>query len=193
MSGSSVANAAVDEEAMTSASGPTTDATESGHEMLSIDFHSLSSSSPAVRVPSSTISRFDSMLTVTATVRNAGPVSGTEIAQLYISYPEGLGEPLRQLRGIQVLHLESGESKDATFVLSSRDLSVWDINAHAWALQCSPSNSSLTAQKSETLTERSSPQSEHETSCPFTFYVGASSRDFRLKGTISVYEKIKEN
>jgi beta-glucosidase len=141
-----------------------------------------SSSSPAIRVPSSAIRRFDSMLTITATVRNAGAISGTEIAQLYISYPEGLGEPLRQLRGVQVLHLEPGESGDATFVLSSRDLSIWDINAHAWALQCHPSNSSLT--------EVSSPEAGQESSCPFTFYVGASSRDFRLEGTVSVYEKI---
>ena len=52
--------------------------------------------------------------------------------------------------------LEPGETKAVTITLSRYDLSIWDVVAQGWR----------------------KPEGE------FTFSVGASSRDFRLTGTI---------
>jgi len=62
--------------------------------------------------------------TVTARVRNAGKRSGIETCQLYVSVPgSGKDFPLRELRGVRQLELESGEEQTVTFTLSPRDLS----------------------------------------------------------------------
>ena len=66
--------------------------------------------------------------------------------------------PVRQLRGFERVPLETGGTKTVTFPLTRRDLSVWDVVAQQWRLQ------------------------EGE----YGVWVGASSRDLRLEGTLSV-------
>jgi len=62
--------------------------------------------------------------TVTARVRNEGPRAGVEICQLYVSVPgAGSGYPVRELRGIKRLELESGGEQTVAFTLLPRDLS----------------------------------------------------------------------
>ncbi|TIB80933.1 glycoside hydrolase [Wallemia mellicola] len=100
-------------------------------------------------------SLYDVVKTVTATVSNTGDVEGSEVAQLYVSFP-GEGQPPRQLRGFEkVKNLKSGESQQVTFDLRLKDLSVWDTNKQMWVL----------------------PSGE------YTFFVGSSSRDLPLHAT----------
>lgn len=111
---------------------------------------------------------WDTLAVVRCAVENdggAGAVAGAEIAQLYVTLPaaevegEGGGAPVRQLRGFQrVGPLAPGEARQAVFELTRRDLSVWDVAAQQWRL----------------------PRGE------FGVLVGASSRDFRLNGTITI-------
>ena len=92
---------------------------------------------------------------VTFVVTNAGSRAGKEVPQTYVTFPATAGEPLNQLRGFSVVLLDAGEAISVSVTLTPRDLSVWDVDAHAWAR------------------------------VPGTFgvHVGASSRDFRLSGS----------
>ncbi|KAF1346502.1 beta-glucosidase-related glycosidase [Delphinella strobiligena] len=66
--------------------------------------------------------------------------------------------PVRQLRGFDRLALAPNQTKTVTFPLTRRDLSIWDVVVQQWRLQ-----------KGE-----------------YPVFVGASSRDFRLNGTLIV-------
>jgi len=78
--------------------------------------------------------------------------------QLYLGFPASSGEPPYILKGFQKINLNIGEKQTVTFNPIDRDFSIWDATAHKWALQ----------------------------SGQFTVYVGASSADFRLKGTLTI-------
>lgn len=70
-----------------------------------------------------------------ATVTNTGDVDGAETAQLYLGIP-GDDTPIRQLRGFQqVGPLVPGQSGIASFPLTRRDLSIWDVSAQQWRLR----------------------------------------------------------
>lgn len=66
--------------------------------------------------------------------------------------------PEWQLRGFGKVHLAPGASGDVTFELTRRDLSIWDVVAQQWKLQAAT----------------------------YPFFVGASSRDVRVKGEFVV-------
>ncbi|OOQ86351.1 putative beta-glucosidase M [Penicillium brasilianum] len=75
---------------------------------------------------------WDSVATVTATVRNTGKKSGAEVAQIYVGIPGG---PVKQLRGFEKVLISAGKSAKVTFPLTRRDLSSWDVVAQKWVLQ----------------------------------------------------------
>lgn len=79
------------------------------------------------------IDLWDTVATVTATVRNTGRKAGAEVAQLYIGIPGG---PVKQLRGFEKVSIPAGQSVEVTFPLTRRDLSTWDVEAQKWKLQC---------------------------------------------------------
>nr|WP_245805391.1 fibronectin type III-like domain-contianing protein [Amycolatopsis australiensis] len=70
--------------------------------------------------------------TASFTVRNTGHRAGAEVAQLYLGFPAGAGEPPRQLKGFSRVSLGPGESRRVTIRLDERDFSVWDTTSHAW-------------------------------------------------------------
>ena len=63
-------------------------------------------------------------LTAEVTVSNAGKREGDEVVQLYLSFPNVSGAPLRALRGFKRIHLKAGESQKVSFELKDRDLSM---------------------------------------------------------------------
>lgn len=94
--------------------------------------------------------------TVEAKITNVGPVAGAEIAQLYLGIPNS---PPRQLRGFDKTPLlPPAESSIVYFELTRRDFSVWDVVAQAWEVQTGN----------------------------YTLWLGASSRDIRLTGSIEM-------
>jgi beta-glucosidase len=102
---------------------------------------------------------FDIVGTVSAYVRNSGRVTGAEVAQLYIGYPDSApSTPPKQLRGFSKINLVPGQSGQAIFELRRRDISYWDVATQKWVV----------------------PQGK------FKVYVGSSSRDIRLKGSFTV-------
>ncbi|KAI0083610.1 glycosyl hydrolase family 3 N terminal domain-containing protein [Irpex rosettiformis] len=91
-------------------------------------------------------------------VQNTGNVDGGEITQLYLHHPASAGEPPSVLKGFDDIYLHQGQKKAVTITLSRYDLSVWDVVHQGWV----------------------KPKGK------ITFSVGASSRDFRLKGSVPV-------
>ncbi|PBP17340.1 beta-glucosidase D [Diplocarpon rosae] len=101
---------------------------------------------------------WDEVVSVAVAVSNTGAVAGSEVAQLYVEYPDAAHQPVRQLRGFERTTIASGASATVTFSLRRRDLSYWDVAAQEWAL--APGE--------------------------YFFNIGASSRDLRVRTTITI-------
>ncbi|TFK64270.1 glycoside hydrolase family 3 protein, partial [Pluteus cervinus] len=111
---------------------------------------SLSKISPG---PVAATSPTATAVTLSFTIKNTGSVTGTEIAQIYLSFPGSAGEPKMVLRGFEeVGELAPGEERIVQTSLNARDLSVWDVPSQSW----------------------------QQPSGTFTLYVGASIKDIRL-------------
>lgn len=67
---------------------------------------------------------------------NTGPRAGAEVAQAYLSVPEGYGEPAKKLAGFRKVYLEAGESREVEIVIDPADaahpLAFWDAAADLW-------------------------------------------------------------
>ncbi|KAK8026829.1 glycosyl hydrolase family 3 N terminal domain-containing protein [Apiospora marii] len=103
---------------------------------------------------------WDVVARVTCTVSNTGDAAAAEVAQLYVGIPSNdeFVTPVRQLRGFEKVPLEPGKADTVTFPLTRRDLSVWDVKAQQWRLQAGK----------------------------YKIYMGASSRDIKLEGTLEI-------
>ncbi|GFF44633.1 probable beta-glucosidase L [Aspergillus lentulus] len=110
-------------------------------------------------VPGGPADLFEVVGQVSVFVRNNGRVAGAEVAQLYIGLPDSApATPPKQLRGFQKMMLQPGQMGRATFELTRRDLSYWDVQQQKWVV---PSGT-------------------------FKVYVGSSSRDIREEGSFRV-------
>ena len=108
-----------------------------------------------------------SQVTVSVTVKNTGSVSGKEVAQVYVSAPQGLLEkPVHELKAFaKTRELKPGEQQVLTMQIPVRMLASFDEAGSQW------------------LTEAGD----------YTFSIGASSRDIRCtaKAKVSQYtEKV---
>jgi beta-glucosidase len=63
-------------------------------------------------------------LVVEVIVTNTGKRDGDEVAQVYLSFPNVSGAPLRALRAFKRVHLKVGEAQKLRFELKERDLSM---------------------------------------------------------------------
>ena len=99
---------------------------------------------------------YDVLFTVSATITNTGDIQGDEVVQLYVSRG-GPNDPIKELRAFDRLSISPGGT--ATFMadLTRRDLSNWDPVSQNWYI------SNYTK----------------------TVFVGASSRNLALNGTLS--------
>ena len=71
----------------------------------------------------------DVMQKVVCTVTNTGQCDGDEVVQLYINDKvSSVVTPPIRLKGFEKIFLKKGESKDVTFVLTRKDLSIFDKN-----------------------------------------------------------------
>jgi len=77
----------------------------------------------ALKVPEGPVKAGDPVR-ASVTVKNTGKVAGDEVAELYLTFPNVPGAPLKALRGFQRVHLEPGASQQISFELKPRDLSM---------------------------------------------------------------------
>lgn len=104
-------------------------------------------------------------VTISYKVKNTGSVAGAEISQVYVSDTEStIFRPSKELKGFNKVYLEPGEEKTVKITLDKRAFAYYNVNIGDW----------------------------HVESGQFDILVGASSRDIRLKSTISV-ESTAEN
>ena len=93
-------------------------------------------------------------------ITNTGTISGDEVVQLYIrDLLASVARPVMELKGFQRIHLLPGETKDVYFTISPDLLTMLDENL-------------------KPVVEPGG----------FRIMIGASSRDIRLKGTLTVHE-----
>jgi beta-glucosidase len=98
-------------------------------------------------------------LTVSLRVRNTGQVPGQEVVQLYVRDEDAtVVRPKKELAAFEKVALAPGEEKEVRFGLSPRAFAFWDVPFHAWKVE--PGE--------------------------FTILVGASSRDLRLTGRVTI-------
>jgi len=76
-----------------------------------------------LKLPTSPVSANDGM-SASVTVTNTGKRAGDEVAQLYLSFPNVPGAPIRALRAFKRVHLEAGQSQTVNFDLKTRDLGM---------------------------------------------------------------------
>lgn len=99
----------------------------------------------------------DAVPSVSCRVRNAGPMAGKEVVQLYIRpIGPGLSRPLRELKAFRKIALAPGDSATVRFELTLRDFQYWDPALGRWALRAEG----------------------------FAVDIGASSRDIRLSARL---------
>lgn len=67
-------------------------------------------------------------------MKNTGPVAGSEVAQVYISYPHaGVLTPEFQLRGFSKIHeLQPGKETKVTVKLDKYAISFWNTPKNTW-------------------------------------------------------------
>lgn len=106
------------------------------------------------------ISENGDTVTVTLSVRNDGICDGAETVQLYVGRngSSKTFKAAKELKAFQKVRLAAGESKAVTLNFSKSQLTYWNDKCQGWVLE----NGS------------------------YPILVGASSRDIRLQGTISV-------
>jgi beta-glucosidase len=93
-------------------------------------------------------------------VKNTGTREGDEVVQLYIrDLLSSVARPVMELKGFSRIYLLPGQTKKISFTLT-------------------PSMLSLLNEKLESVTEPGE----------YRIMIGASSRDLRLKGTLTLHE-----
>jgi beta-glucosidase len=92
-------------------------------------------------------------------VRNSGSRAGAEIVQLYVhDVKASVDRPLKELKGFQRVTLNSGEERKVSFTLDKAAMSFFSTAKDDWVAE----------------------------SGAFEVWIGASSRDIRLKGAFEL-------
>lgn len=73
-------------------------------------------------------------LQVRFSVRNTSARAGTEIAEVYLSFPERSGEPPKRLIGWARVVLAAGQSKTVRMSIGALYLSIFDTRLHHWRI-----------------------------------------------------------
>jgi len=75
---------------------------------------------------------------VTFDLKNTGSLSGAEVAQVYLGFPAGLGEPPQRLVGWSKILLQPGATQHVTITVdansSSHPLSYWNTGSSGWVV-----------------------------------------------------------
>lgn len=101
----------------------------------------------------------DTAARITFTVTNSGEVAGSEVAQVYVGHlPGDVPTAPKQLAGFVKVALDPGQREDVTVDVPRRVLSYWDAAIHGWKTPVGQT----------------------------PVYVGSSSRDIRLEGSIDI-------
>ena len=95
-----------------------------------LSYTTFAFSKPAVKVDGNVV-------TVSVTVKNTGDVSGKEVAQVYVSAPQGtLVKPSQELKAFaKTRNLQPGESQTLIMKIQQRDLASFDESGSQWIVE----------------------------------------------------------
>ena len=103
-----------------------------------------------------------SAVQVTLNLRNSGKVAGSEVVQVYVgNLPTDVETPNKQLAGFAKVELQPGKQQKVEIELDPKALSYWDEEKDQWVM----------------------PSGE------VPIYVGSSSADIRLEGSVAIGKK----
>jgi beta-glucosidase len=109
-----------------------------------------------------TLPAADGGLDVSFQLKNAGPVAGDEVPQVYLGAPTNKPQeanfPVHALAAFDRIHLEAGQSLAVTIHVPTRRLQYWSTHENKWT----------------------------KATGPRTVLVGRSSRDFALQTNVSI-------
>ncbi|KAF7309220.1 Glycoside hydrolase family 3 protein [Mycena kentingensis (nom. inval.)] len=97
------------------------------------------------------------VVTVRFSIRNTGALAGTEVPQLYLTFPAAARMAPKNLKGFDSVFIGAGQTTSVTMTLSRFDFATWNVVTQRWELITGTT----------------------------TISVGASSRDIRLTGSIT--------
>ncbi len=101
----------------------------------------------------------DQILEVQVDIKNTGKVNGKEIVQLYVRDVQStFARPEKELKAFEKVELKPGETKTITFTLNREAFWYFNVVKNAWSMEAGE----------------------------FEILVGASSRDIRLKGFVTL-------
>lgn len=96
----------------------------------------------------------------TFTLKNTGKMDGAEVAQLYVSKPDGdVFRPAKELKGFAKVFLKAGESKKVTIKLDDKAFRYFNVDTNRFEVEGGD----------------------------WTVMIGASVADIKLSGTVSVH------
>ena len=96
----------------------------------------------------------------TFTLKNTGKMDGAEVAQLYVSKPDGdVFRPAKELKGFAQVFLKAGESKKVTIKLDDKAFRYFNVDTNRFEVEGGD----------------------------WTVMIGASVADIKLSGTVSVH------
>lgn len=99
--------------------------------------------------------------TVEFTLKNTGDYDGAEVVQLYIGDPVStVPRPIKELKKFEKVFLKSGEERRIRFKLEKEDFAYYNVTLHDWVAE----------------------------NGRFDVYIGSSSRDIRLFGSLNYNE-----
>lgn len=79
--------------------------------------------------------KFDTVASFSAVVANTGSAMGSEVSQLYLSFPASAQSPAKQLRGFTKTHdLGFNARANIQFELRKKDISIWDVISQSWVV-----------------------------------------------------------
>jgi beta-glucosidase len=99
---------------------------------------------------------------VSVNLANTGARAGAEVVQVYLAAPAEAGEPPRQLKAFIKVSLRPNQVQRLTVKLDGRAFSIWDKSKNRWSI--APGRYGL--------------------------FVGLSSRDLQLQGSVLVRPNI---
>jgi len=99
------------------------------------------------------------IVNVSFNIQNTGNYDSDEVAQLYVSFPDSKVErPAKALKGFDRIFVRKGETRTVSIALKAENLAYWDSVSSKWTLE--PGR--------------------------IDFFVGPSSADAKLKGSLTV-------
>ena len=70
------------------------------------------------------------------TIENTGDCPGAEIAQLYVSLPNGeIFRPAQELKGFAKVFLQPGERKTVEIRFDDKAFRYWNVNTRRWEIE----------------------------------------------------------